>query len=154
MNLSEVLDKFPKRQDYLIEILLAYQKEKQSHHFTENELKDIAAHLNIPESRVCSVVSFYSFFSTVPRGKHIIQVCHDIPCHLNDEFNVLSTLKDLLGISLGETTKDALFTLEHTSCLGQCDKSPAIRINDKVYGNLTRNKLKAIIAEYKEEKNA
>ncbi|MFW6319762.1 MAG: NAD(P)H-dependent oxidoreductase subunit E [Bacillota bacterium] len=154
MNLSEVLDKFPKRQDYLIEILLTYQKTKQSHHFTENELKDIAAHLDIPESQVCSVVSFYSFFSTVPRGKYIIQICHDIPCHLNDDFNVLDTLKDLLGIALGETTNDALFTLEHTSCLGQCDKSPAIRINDKVYGNLTRNKLKAIIAEYKEDTNA
>ena len=154
MPLSDVLKQYPKRKDYLIEILLAYQKEKPTQHFEQSELKEIADHLSIPESRVCSVISFYSFFSFKKRGKYIVQVCHDVPCHLSATFDVLKSVKDLLGVDMDETTKDGLFTLEHTSCLGHCDKAPAIRINDKIYGNLTLNKLKAIIADYRGENHA
>ncbi len=154
MSLAEVLDRFPRQKDYLIEILLEYQKQKSTHHFTEQDLKEIADYLKIPESRVCSVVAFYSFFSTEPRGKYIIQICHDLPCQLNEKFDLLGQVQELLGIKIGETTQDGLFTLEQTSCLGHCEKSPAIRVNDKIYGNLSLNKLKAIIAECKEEDNA
>lgn len=154
MPLSDVLKKYPQRKDYLIEILLDYQREKPTHHFEQSELKEIADYLDIPESRVCSVVSFYSFFSFEKRGKFIVQVCHDVPCHLSESFDVLATLKALLKVDMDETTEDGLFTLEHTSCLGHCDKAPAIRINEKIYGNLTENKLKAIIAEYRGEKDA
>ncbi len=151
MSLADVLNSFPRQQDYLIEILLEYQKQKSTHHFTEAELNEIAEYLGIPESRVCSVVAFYSFFTTQPKGRYVIQVCHDLPCYLSDRFDLLSSLRKLLGIDVGETTKDGLFTLEHTSCLGHCDKSPAMRVNDKIYGNLTLNKLKAIIAECRED---
>jgi NADH-quinone oxidoreductase subunit E len=150
MSLAEVLNRFPKQKEYLIEILLEYQRQKSTHSFTESELKEVAKYLNIPESRVCSVVAFYSFFSTQPKGHYVIQVCHDLPCHLNDHFDLLASLTTLLEINIGETTKDGLFTLEHTSCLGHCDKSPAIRVNEKIYGNLNLDKLKAIIAECKE----
>jgi len=154
MILAEVLKRFPKKKEYLIEILLEYQKQKETHHFEEHELRDIANYLEIPESRVCGVVGFYTFFSTKPRGKYIIQICRDLPCQLNDRFDLLSSVQELLGIKIGETTKDGLFTLEHTSCLGYCDKSPVIRVNNKIHGNLSLNKLKAIIAECKEEENA
>ncbi len=154
MELKTVLEKYPKRPDCLIELLLEYQNGKPTRHLEENELKSIAEHLRLPESHVFSVVSFYSFFSMEPRGKHIIQICHDVPCYVNDTFNVKKSLEDALGITLGETTEDGMFTLEHSSCLGCCDKSPVIRIDDEVYGNLTPNKLKAIMSEYRSGNHA
>ncbi len=154
MELEKVLERFPKEQTYLIEILLDYQKSKPTQHLTENELKEVANYLDVPESHVFSVVSFYSFFSMEPRGKYIIQYCRDVPCHISDLINVKETLETLLDIKTGETTEDQLFTLEYSSCLGQCDGAPAIRINDKIYRNLTKNKLQMVLAEYRGDHHA
>ncbi|MFW5889514.1 MAG: NAD(P)H-dependent oxidoreductase subunit E [Bacillota bacterium] len=149
MKIKDILKKFPQKQDLLIEILLEIQRNKETHHLERDDLLAVAKYLNLPESRVSSVVSFYSFFSTEPKGKYIIQYCRDLPCHLNDNFNIKKTLETFLEISVGETTEDGLFTLEYSSCLGCCDQSPVIRINDEIYGNLTKDKLKALITEYK-----
>ncbi len=154
MQLKEVLDKYPQSEDYLIEILMDYQKHKMHHDLTEDELKTIATHLNIKESKVSSVVTFYSLFSLKPKGQHVIQVCHDVPCHVNNQPDVLSTLKTMLAIDIGQTTDDKMFTLEYTSCLGACDKAPAMRIGEKTFTKLTPNKIKAIIAEYRGRKHA
>ena len=154
MELKRVLEKYPKRQDCLIDVLLDVQNAKPTRHLTEDELKDVSDYLGLPESHVFSVVSFYSFFSMKPRGKHIVQVCRDVPCYLNDGFNVHETLERTLDIKTGETTDDGLFTLEYSSCLGCCDQSPVIRVNDTVYGNLTIDKLRAIIAEYRSDDDA
>jgi NADH-quinone oxidoreductase subunit E len=143
---NEVLSLFPEREDYLIEILLTLQKKKKDHAFTQEELTTIANHLEIPSSRVSSVVSFYTFFSMKSKGKYVIQVCKDVPCYLNDSFDLLKTLKKELGIEVGETTSDGLFTLEQTSCLGCCDSSPAIRVKETVFGNLTKNKVKVLLS--------
>jgi len=145
--LEKVLNTYPRKPEYLIEILLDLQKESLNHTFTDEELSAVADYLNIPPSRVSSVISFYSFFSMKPKGKYLIQVCKDVPCYLNDSFNLFSLLKKELGIEIGETSKDERFTLETSSCLGCCDISPVIRINDKVYGNLTANKVKIILSE-------
>ena len=150
--LKEILNAFPRKPEYLIEILLALQKTKSNHAFSHEELSLVSDYLDIPSSRVSSVVSFYSFFSMKPKGKHVIQVCKDVPCYLNDTFNLFALLKMELGINIGETTSDEQFTLETSSCLGCCDKSPAMRINNKVYGNLTANKVKIILSELGGEK--
>jgi NADH-quinone oxidoreductase subunit E len=149
MKINDILKRFPQREDLLIEVLLEIQRSKKTNHLEREDLKAVADYLKLAESRVSSVVSFYSFFSTKPRGAYIIQFCRDLPCHLTQEFDVKETLKSLLKIDVGQTTKDGLFTLEYTSCLGSCDISPAMRINDDIYGHLTRNKIKAIIAEYR-----
>ncbi len=149
MQLNELLAKYPKTEDYLIEILLDYQQYKTHHDLTEEELKTISKYLNIKESKVSSVMTFYSLFSLKPKGQYVIQVCHDVPCHVNKQGSILSTLENMLGISIGETTGDKMFTLEYTSCLGACDKAPAMRIGEKTFTNLTPDKTKAIIAEHR-----
>lgn len=154
MKLEKVLKNFPKEQTYLIEILLEYQKTKTTQHLTEDELKVIAEYTGVPESHVFSVVTFYSFFSMKPRGKFIIQYCKDVPCYVSDDINVKEQLENLLDIKTGETTDDQLFTLEYTSCLGGCDGSPVIRVNDTIYKKVTKNKLKMILAECRGESNA
>ncbi len=154
MQLREILGKYPKTEDYLIEILLDYQKTKIHHYLREEELKEIAEHLNISESKVSSVMTFYTLFSMKPKGQYVIQICHDVPCYVNDQNSILKTLTNLLNIQVGETTEDKMFTLEYTSCLGACDKAPAMRIGEKTFTALTPNKVKAILAEYRGKKHA
>lgn len=151
--LKDVLNQFPRNPEYLIEILLALQKTKLDHAFSHEELSEVSNYLDIPPSRVSSVVSFYSFFSMTPKGKHVIQVCKDVPCFLNDSFDLINLLRKELGIKVGETTIDQQFTLETSSCLGCCEMSPVMRIGGKVYGNLTANKVKVILSELGGEQN-
>ncbi|MCF7931769.1 MAG: NAD(P)H-dependent oxidoreductase subunit E [Acholeplasmataceae bacterium] len=149
MLLKEVLHKYPDTADQLIQILLDYQTAKSNHYISKDEITEIAAYLNIPESKVCSVLSFYTFFSDKPRGKHIIQVCKDVPCYVSSDLDVLKTIEKELGIRVHETTPNQQFTLEYTSCLGSCDAGPAMRIDDKIYTHLTADKIKAILSEYR-----
>ncbi len=149
MVLKDVLQKYAKTEDQLIEILLDYQNVKSNHYISKEEIIEIASYLSIPESKVCSVLSFYTFFSDKPRGKHIIQVCKDVPCYVSSDINVLKIIERELGIRVNETTPNQQFTLEYTSCLGCCEVGPAMRINDKIYTHLTADKIKAILSEYR-----
>ncbi|MBU1142313.1 MAG: NAD(P)H-dependent oxidoreductase subunit E [Firmicutes bacterium] len=149
MMLKDVLQKYAKTEDQLIEILLDYQNVKSNHYISKEEIIEIASYLSIPESKVCSVLSFYTFFSDKPRGKYVIQVCKDVPCYVSSEINVLKIIERELGIRMNETTPNQQFTLEYTSCLGCCDAGPAMRINDKIYTHLTADKIKAILSEYR-----
>lgn len=149
MTTQSILKKFPKQEDYLIEILLALQAKQATQSLSESVLQEVATYLNIPESRVSSVMSFYTMLSTKPRGQYIIQICEDVPCMVQDTFSVHDVLQKVLGITFDETTEDKMFTIEHSSCLGHCEQAPVMRINEKTYTNLTPNKIKAIIAEYR-----
>src|SRR3989339_394638 len=149
MVLKDVLQKYAKTEDQLIEILLDYQMVKSNHYISKEEIIEIASYLSIPESKVCSVLSFYTFFSDKPRGKHIIQVCKDVPCYVSSDINGLKIIERELGIRVNETTPNQQFTLEYTSCLGCCEVGPAMRINDKIYTHLTADKIKAILSEYR-----
>ena len=149
MVLKDVLQKYAKTEDQLIEILLDYQMVKSNHYISKEEIIEIASYLSIPESKVCSVLSFYTFFSDKPRGKHIIQVCKDVPCYVSSDINVLKIIERELGIRVNETTPNQQFTLEYTSCLGCCEVGPTMRINDKIYTHLTADKIKAILSEYR-----
>lgn len=150
MLLEKVLNSYPKRKDYLLESLIDVDEKKVDHCITEDEITRIAKYFKIKESHVYSVMSFYTLLSTKPRGKYIIQVCKDVPCYLNDSFNVIDTISELLGIKVYETTGDNMFTMEHTACIGCCDEAPAIRINHQTYTNLTRGKVMIILEEYME----
>ena len=89
-------------------------------------------------------------FSLKPRGRHVIRICTSPPCHLAGGWSVLSALQEELGIAVGETTPDGLFTLETTSCLGICGVAPAMMIDDEVYGQLTPKRLREILVSYRE----
>lgn len=153
MSLDTLLKQFPATEDYLIEALRAYHVLKTDHSVSEQEIAKIASYFHVTESKVCGVVSFYSFFSTKPKGKYVIRLCKDIPCFLNGSDTVLNTIKTILGIQVGETTSDNLFTLEVTSCLGHCDHAPAVRINEKTYTDLTTDRIKAILSACREGKS-
>ena len=109
----------------------------------------IAAGLNIQGSEVFGVMSFYSMYTWKPKGKYVIRMCESPPCHVTGAENMLHALQKELGIGLGETTADGLFTLEFTACLGVCEVAPAMQINEVVIGNLTAAKIKQVLADYR-----
>lgn len=149
MEIKEIVQKEGKSPDQLLGILLEYQKTKNRNYLTKKDLKAIAEEMGLPESRVFSVATFYSLLSVKPKGKHVIQICRDVPCYVNGSFNILEELESALQIGIGETTQDGLFSLEYTSCLGYCEIAPVIRIDQKICGNLDSKKLADIIAEYR-----
>jgi NADH:ubiquinone oxidoreductase subunit E len=115
----------------------------------EPALKRIALGLNKSYSEVAGVVSFYSFFSTTPRGKNLVRVCLGTACYVRGGKRVLDTLKQKLGIDVGETTEDRLFTLEVARCFGACGLAPAIMINDDVHHRVKPSKMESVLSKYR-----
>jgi NADH-quinone oxidoreductase subunit E len=149
VDLLNLINHYDRQTENLIPILLDYQQSKDDNCITEDEVKLIAREMQISESRIYSILTFYSLFSVKPRGKFIIQVCTDIPCYVNGSTDIIRILEDSLLIKMGETTPDGVFSLEYTSCIGCCDKSPAIRIDSETYGNLSESSLLEILTDYR-----
>lgn len=108
----------------------------------------ISKEMDIPLSEISGVVSFYSFFSTVPRGRHTIRVCLGTACYVRGGKRVLEGLRDKLGVELGGTTQDGRFTLEVARCIGACGLAPAMMVDDEVYKQVNVNKLESILTKY------
>jgi NADH-quinone oxidoreductase subunit F len=115
-------------------------------------LQLVSQGLNVPYPYLYGVLSFYTMFATSPRGKYIIRLCESPPCHILGADNLLNVLTAELGVKVGETTADGLFTLEHTACLGVCEVSPAMQINEVVFGHLTSERVRNILADYRNGK--
>jgi NADH:ubiquinone oxidoreductase subunit F (NADH-binding)/NADH:ubiquinone oxidoreductase subunit E len=131
------------RQSYM-DILFEVQK-RYGNHIPQAVLGEVAHLVGTPPAQIDGFVSFYTMLSTRPRGKHVIRVCTSGPCHIAGAPAVVGELKKLLGIDLGETTSDGMFTLEASSCLGLCGASPALMIDDYAYGNLATGDLVRIL---------
>lgn len=127
------------------------EEQKKEGYISEKAIKRISDETNIPVSRVYATTSFYSQLHTKKQGKYVIEICNSPSCYLNDSLNVIKFIEKELKIRSGETTKDKLFSLHICSCIGCCDKSPAMMINKKVYGKLTEEKIKKILAKLKKE---
>jgi len=107
--------------------------------------------VNIPAADIYGVITFYSQFRLKPLGKNLIRICEGTACHVNGAKSILSVLQDELGITVGETSDDGIFSLQSVACLGCCSLAPVIMINNTTHGNLTQDKLKKIIKKYKSE---
>jgi NADH:ubiquinone oxidoreductase subunit F (NADH-binding)/NADH:ubiquinone oxidoreductase subunit E len=112
-------------------------------------LRLVAQGWDIPYAYLYGVLSFYTMFSIAPRGKYLIRMCESPPCHILGAESMLEALQSELGVKVGETTPDGLFTLELTACLGVCEVSPAMQINEVVHGRLTPERLRNILADYR-----
>jgi len=112
-------------------------------------LQLVAREFGIHYAYLYGVMSFYTMYATQPRGKYIIRLCESPPCHLLGSESLEEVLEKELGIHAGETTADGLFTLEHTACLGVCEIAPVMQINEVVHGQLSADKVKQILADYR-----
>ena len=149
-KVAEIASAYKGQKDQLMQVLLEAQK------VAGNALPgDVAAviskELGVPQNQIYGFITFYSMFSDKVRGKYVVRICRSTPCHVRGALDVVKAMEEALGIKMGETTQDGLFTLEYTECLGICDVAPAIMINDDVHGNLTPESVKDLIMKYKRE---
>lgn len=108
----------------------------------------VANGLNVPVANVYGVVTFYSFFTMVPRGKHVVRVCLGTACYVRGGKSILEKLSSLLGIGPGECTEDRLFSLETVRCLGACGLAPVVVVDEDTHGQMKPTKLEALLAQY------
>jgi NADH:ubiquinone oxidoreductase subunit E len=110
--------------------------------------KRVAKGLNLPLSRVYGVVTFYSFFTMTPRGRHTVRVCLGTACYVRGGKQLAEALRKEFGINEGETTPDRRFTFESVRCLGACGLGPVVVVDEDVHGRMKPSKLKDILSQY------
>ncbi len=116
---------------------------------SDETIHDIADFLEMTPAELESVATFYNHIYRKPVGKHIIQICDSVSCWILGYDQLLEHISDSLGIRLGETTKDGLFTLLPIQCLGACDQAPALMIDTELFTNLDPGKFDEIVRNYK-----
>lgn len=151
VSVSNIVSRFKPGNIPLLQVLLSVQEANPQKFVSENDVNEIARKLNVSRGRVYSTASFYSEISLKPRGRHLIRICINAPCENAGKEEITRTLVRELGIQIGQTTVDGLFTLESVNCLGACYMSPAIKVDDTVYGNLTPESVMSIIHNLRKE---
>jgi NADH:ubiquinone oxidoreductase subunit E len=151
-RLDEVLAEYKNKPGALIPVLQIAQG--IFGYLPEVALKKIALGLHKSYSEVAGVVGFYSFFTTIPRGKHLVRVCLGTACYVRGGNNVLTALKQKLGIDVGETTQDRMFSLEIARCFGACGLAPVITVDDEVHHRVKPSKVNVILEQYRNKEAA
>ncbi|MFA6989199.1 MAG: NAD(P)H-dependent oxidoreductase subunit E [Candidatus Gastranaerophilaceae bacterium] len=145
-ELIEYTNKWKNKKGSLIMILHAVQD------FYGYVPKDIcftlAKELKVPLARIYEVLTFYNYFKLESSGKYKIAMCMGTACYLKGAPEIIKVIEDKLHIIEGQTSKDGLFTLEHVRCMGCCGLAPVVRINEKIYGKLNKDKILNILDEY------
>ncbi|BAL81321.1 NADH-quinone oxidoreductase subunit NuoE family protein [Caldisericum exile] len=134
----------------LIDVLHDVQETNPENYIPENLAIKVSQTFKTTPAKVYGVLTFYTMFSSIPRGKHIIRVCRSLSCHLADGEKIIKKLKEELGIDFGETTEDKEFTLEESSCLGMCSVAPSMMIDDVPFGNLKEEDIPLILKKVRE----
>lgn len=145
MSIAEIVEKHGNNRENLLQILHDLQDGSGDNSLHHDAIEQLSKIMKLTVSDIVGTASFYSMFSLRPRGRHVIRLCDSPPCYIKGSENILVALEKRLGVSMGATTSDGMFTLETTSCLGVCGVAPAMMIDDVVYGNLTESKVNGIL---------
>lgn len=149
-DVVDAVGKLGNRRDNLIAVLLDVQSKSSRNFVSKEAMLAVSEIMGIPAQEVYEVATFYHAISTEPRGKFLVQLCRGTSCTVNNSVNVKDFLEAELGIKIGSTTPDGIFTFEYTPCFGACDVSPVMRLNGQVMGNLTQEKIQHIISKCRE----
>ncbi|MGD9840179.1 MAG: NAD(P)H-dependent oxidoreductase subunit E [Candidatus Bipolaricaulis sp.] len=147
-----IASRHPRSPEALLALLHDLQSANAGNYLTPDDLALAASHVGLPLSAVRDAATFYSMFSLRPRGQHIVRLCESPNCHLAGAWSALAELRRVLGVDIGETTPDGLFTLELTSCLGACGVAPVMMVDDEVVGNLTPARVREALGRYRGER--
>lgn len=146
-QIDEVFNRYGGKREALLPCLKIVQE--SSGYITRDAANYLSEIFCIPVTKLSSVASFYGMLTPRRQGKYVVRVCNSLACFINAEDKTLELVERELGIKDGQTTPDHKFTLEVVGCLGLCDQSPAIMINDNIYGHLTKEKIKRIFTDLK-----
>ena len=142
---DELLKKYSHSKENLIQILNNVQE--YYGYIPEKSQKKISEYLKISMAEIYGVITFYSRFTLKPKGKYNIAICLGTACFVKGSEKIMDRAKERLKIEPGETTKDGMFSLEETRCVGACGLAPVFTVNGEVYGNATVQKLDEAIDE-------
>lgn len=147
-QLKKVIDEKKALRNPLIEILRTAQ---EIFGYLPIEVQEfIANEMDIPASKIYGVVTFYNFFSMKPRGKYTLNVCTGTACFVKGAPRLIQMVSELLGIGMGETTPDRLFTMSAVRCVGACSLAPVFVIGEDTFGRIeNKDKITEILARYK-----
>lgn len=145
-KIKEIAASFNNNAGDLINVLHKVQGEFG---YLPSEVQEVVAdELNVSLAKVYGVVTFYSFFTMIPKGKHPISICTGTACYVRGAEKVLDEFKKELGIKLGESTADGKFSLTGLRCVGACGLAPVVLVGEKTYGRIAPDDVKGILAEY------
>lgn len=146
-KINEICNMYDNEPRELINILHETQHEFG---YLPAEVQDVIAHnLHISVAQVYGVVTFYSFFSMIPKGEHPISICTGTACYVRGAEKVLEEFKRELNVKVGETTPDGKFSINCLRCVGACGLSPVVLVGERVFGRVSPDGVKAIIDEYR-----
>ena len=147
--ITEIVERYKNEPTPTMMILEDIQKE---YGYIPLEVQELVSKLTgTPVSEIYGVVTFYSFFSMVPKGTYVIGVCLGTACYVKGAQLVLDKFSEILGIKPGQTTEDGLFTIDVLRCIGACAIAPAVSINGKIYPQCKVDNVKNIIEEYRKK---
>ena len=143
---NAIIAKYPEGKQASAVIPLLDIAQRQHQNWLPRAAMDyIASMLDMAPIRVYEVATFYTMFNLQPVGTYFIQICRTTPCWLRGSDDITNICKEVLGIGIGETTKDGMFTLVEVECLGTCANAPMVQVNDNYYEDLTVENMKALI---------
>ena len=146
-QMQQIFKDFHGNKEELIPILQATQG--QFRYLPAEAMREISRFLQIPESTVYGVCTFYAQFKLTPLGKQIVRICRGTACHVRGAAKVLEEMEKELGVKAGETTADLEYTLETIACFGSCALAPVLVIDDTVHGRVTPSKARDILTATK-----
>ncbi|HHW98059.1 MAG TPA: NADH-quinone oxidoreductase subunit NuoE [Firmicutes bacterium] len=145
-QLEQLIKHYQSKKGALVPLL--HEAQEIFGYLPEEVQRRVADGLGIPLSEVYGVATFYSLFSLKPRGKHKIGVCLGTACYVRGAGAILAELEKELAIKVNDTTADGKFTLEITRCIGACGLAPVMTVDEDVFGRLTPERIKEILARY------
>lgn len=145
-KIHSICDSFGNQEGELINVL---HKCQGTFGYLPAEVQEVIAEkMEIPAAKVYGVVTFYSFFTMIPKGKHPISICTGTACYVRGAETVLAEFKKQLEIEVGETSQDGLFSLSCLRCVGACGLAPVVLVGEKTYGRVAPDDVENIIKEY------
>lgn len=147
-RLTGILKKYGRDKSQLVSILQDIQTEYN--YLPREALEKLSKKMDIPQSQIYSMATFFRAFSLSKRGRHIVNVCLGTACHVRGGELILESLERQMGVARGQTTQDLNFTLESVNCMGCCATGPVIKIGEEYFGHMTNDKVEPILKKFRE----
>ena len=150
-EVENIKRKYPLVNSAILPVL--YIAQREFGYISDDVIAYLSELLDISPTRIKETALFYTMYNKKPVGKYLIQVCHNLTCTMMGAESLIEHIKEKLNISVGDTTKDGLFSLIEVECLGACGTAPVMQVNDDYHESLTAEKVDSILEELKKKSN-